>query len=77
MKKEFSFLSANDKTQIHGILWIPDGEVRGVVQLVHGMVEHIGRYEEFAGFLNQQGFAVIGHDHLGHGLSICSEEDYR
>lgn len=76
MKKEFSFLSANDKTQIHGILWIPDGEVRGVVQLVHGMVEHIGRYEEFAGFLNQQGFAVIGHDHLGHGLSICSEEDY-
>lgn len=76
MKKEFFFLSANEKTQIHGIWWIPDGKVRGVVQLVHGMVEHIGRYDEFARFLNQQGFAVIGHDHLGHGLSVYSEEDY-
>lgn len=76
MKREFSFLSANDKTKIHGILWIPEGTVRGVVQLVHGMVEHIGRYEEFAVFLNRQGFAVIGHDHLGHGLSVDSPEDY-
>lgn len=49
---------------------------RGVIQLIHGMVEHIARYDEFARFLAEQGFVVVGHDHLGHGQSVCSEEDY-
>ena len=40
---------------------------RAVVQLVHGMAEHMARYDRLAQVLNQAGYAVVGHDHLGHG----------
>ncbi len=76
MKEEFFIPSADGKRKVHGFWWIPEGKVRAVVQLVHGMVEHIGRYDAFARYLNQQGFAVIGHDHLGHGESVLGPEDY-
>lgn len=41
----------------------------GVALLVHGLGEHIGRYEHVAQHLNQQGWAVVGYDHRGHGHS--------
>ena len=41
-----------------------------LVQLVHGVSEHISRYDRFARFLTEHGFAVAGHDHLGHGDSL-------
>ena len=41
----------------------------GVALLVHGLGEHIGRYDHVARHLNQQGWAVVGHDHRGHGRS--------
>ena len=44
-----------------------EGEARGVVQLVHGMAEHIRRYEDTAKALNAAGYHVVGHTHLGHG----------
>lgn len=47
--------------------WPVEGQPRGVVQLVHGMAEHIHRYEETAQRLNQAGYAVVGHTHAGHG----------
>lgn len=49
--------------------WPVQGRPRAVVQLVHGMVEHIRRYEETAQALNAAGFAVVGHSHLGHGTT--------
>jgi alpha-beta hydrolase superfamily lysophospholipase len=42
-------------------------ELRGVVQIVHGMSEHAGRYAELARALNEAGFAVYAHDQRGHG----------
>lgn len=48
-------------------LWRPEGEPRAVVQLVHGMAEHIDRYDAPARALAEAGFAVVGHTHLGHG----------
>lgn len=45
----------------------PGSSSRGVVQLVHGMSEHMARYDEFAAFLNDYGYEVYGHDHPGHG----------
>lgn len=55
--------------------WKPEGEPRAVLQLVHGMTEHMGRYDEFAQFLAAEGIAVIGHDQLGHGRTAASRED--
>ncbi len=44
-----------------------EGEVRGVVQVVHGLAEHSCRYDRFAAFLARRGFHVYAHDHRGHG----------
>lgn len=71
IREDFRFLSKDEKTKIHGVRWKPDDEaIYGVIQLVHGMQEYIGRYEEFAEFLTGHGFLVVGHDHLGHGESV-------
>lgn len=70
-----SFLSSDGKTRIHYFVYRPSGAIRAVLQISHGMCEHIGRYEEFALFLAENGYVVYGHDHLGHGGSVASKED--
>lgn len=50
-------------------VWPVQGKPKGVVQLVHGMAEHIRRYDETALRLNEAGFVVVGHTHLGHGAN--------
>lgn len=74
MKNEFYFPSKNGVTQIHAIEWVPEGEVTAVLQICHGMVEHIERYHDFAQFLADNGIYVVGHSHLGHGKSITGPE---
>ena len=74
MKKETYFLSRDGHTWIHAVQWVPEGEVKAVLQIVHGMVEHIERYNEFASFLAERGIFVTGHSHLGHGKSLTSQE---
>ncbi|HRZ80554.1 MAG TPA: alpha/beta hydrolase, partial [bacterium] len=68
MPQRFSFRS-NDKTDIAVAKWIPEGEVKAVIQIVHGMNEHIGRHKLLAEFLYSKGFAVYGIDLRGHGLT--------
>ncbi|MDD7389673.1 MAG: alpha/beta hydrolase [Lachnospiraceae bacterium] len=70
MKKHFTYLSSDGITNIHAIEWIPDREVKAILQISHGMVEYIDRYDDFARYLNQYGIYVTGNDHLGHGLSV-------
>lgn len=73
----FGFLSADGKTDIHCVKWIPEGgRIRGVLQIVHGMVEFIERYGDFAEFLCGKGYMVAGHDHLGHGESVPSQREW-
>ena len=67
MRDEFYFPSKDGNTEIHTIEWKPEGEVKAVLQICHGMVEYIKRYDEFAEFLCGKGFYVVGNDHLGHG----------
>lgn len=74
MKRDSYFLSKDGVTQIHAIEWIPEGEVTAVLQVCHGMVEYIDRYHDFASFMAKHGVYVIGHDHLGHGQSVTSQE---
>lgn len=61
-----TFLSVTGET-LEKCLWPADGAPKGIVQIVHGMAEHIGRYEWLAGELNRAGYTVVGHSHLGHG----------
>lgn len=76
-KETFQFLSKDGRTKIHAVKWNPkDGRVRAVLQLTHGMVEYIERYDEFARYMAERGFLVVGHDHLGHGASIRSEDEW-
>lgn len=75
MKKSiFGFLSSDGKTNIHAVKWEPEGEAQAVLQISHGMIEYVERYEAFAEFLTGKGFVVAGNDHLGHGESVQSQE---
>lgn len=76
MKREFFYLSADGETSIHALEWLPAGEVRGILQISHGMVEYIDRYDAFASWLAGRGWYVTGNDHLGHGKSVLAEERY-
>ena len=68
---EFTFLSSDKHTQLHGMLWdVQEVPVRAVLQICHGVAEHIARYDKFARALNERGIVVAGHDHLGHGKSL-------
>lgn len=71
-----SFASSDGASEVSARIWWPSGTAgekgvrpRGVVQVVHGMAEHVGRYDEFARFLAAAGYVVCGDDHLGHGLT--------
>lgn len=67
-----------DGTKIHCHQWIPsedNRQIRGAVQIAHGMAEHSLRYQRFATALNEAGFAVFANDHRGHGKTAGSIEE--
>lgn len=76
-RSEYFFQSHDDpKTQIHAVRWLPeDDEYVGVLQICHGMQEYILRYDEFATYMADRGFVVVGHDHIGHGLSVRNQDE--
>ncbi|MGD9569173.1 MAG: alpha/beta fold hydrolase [Sedimentibacter sp.] len=73
-RSEFYYDSSDGITTIHAIKWIPDNEIKAVLQISHGMLEHMERYDDFAAYMAEQGILTVGNDHLGHGSSIISEE---
>ena len=72
---EGRFASADKEHRIAYTVWKPEGNPRAVVQIVHGMCEHIGRYDELARFLAGHGMVVCGEDHLGHGRTAKDESE--
>lgn len=72
--KDFYFNSSTGKNKIHARMCVPDAEPRAIVQIIHGIAEYIGRYDEFMSFLADNGIIAVGTDHLGHGKSIECEE---
>lgn len=60
---------ADDGAEISAAKWMPQDEPSALIQIVHGMNEHIGRYNETARFFAEKGYAVFGEDHRGHGLT--------
>lgn len=60
-------LDADSSHKIALHVWETSGEPRGVIQVFHGLGEHIARYERFAAAANARGFVICGHNHRGHG----------
>ncbi|MDN8592532.1 alpha/beta hydrolase [Chryseobacterium mucoviscidosis] len=72
MQESAFSLVGDEGTRIHVYRWLPDSEcnVKGVVQIAHGMSETAARYAEFAQQLTSHGFAVYANDHRGHGKTV-------
>ena len=70
-----SIKSTNGKNQLYVVVWEPEWEPRAIVQISHGMVEYVERYDEFAEFLSRRDILVIGNDHLGHGKTAASDPE--
>lgn len=73
--QEFRFTSRNGHTKLHAMAWIPNGEIKAMVHLCHGLNGYIARFDSLARVLAENGFLVFGHDVLGHGLSAEFQED--
>jgi alpha-beta hydrolase superfamily lysophospholipase len=67
-------VETRDGSRIAAYRWEPAGTPRGVVQLAHGMGEHLLRYDRLATALTGAGFAVQGQDHRGHGATATSDD---
>ena len=74
-EQKLTFLSSDGRTTIHCKKWIPEGEVKAVLQIAHGMSEYVDRYGDFARYMAENGVLTVGNDHLGHGDSVVSEEE--
>lgn len=75
-KREFYYPSADGKTTIHAVEWTPSNvrHYKGIIQIAHGLSEHIMLYEPIAEYFTDRGFIVRGNDHLGHGQSVLPGE---
>ena len=72
--RDFYFPSTNGKNTILARICTPDKPPKAVVQIAHGIAEHISRYDPFMFFLAENGYVAVGNDHLGHGLSAENED---
>ena len=68
---QFRFTST-DGMCVKCVRWDAPGPVRGVIQIAHGMGEHIGRYAGVIEALTSSGLTVYGNDHRGHGRTAVS-----
>ena len=73
--EDFTFESSTGKNLLHARKCIPDGKPRAVVQIEHGVADHIRRYDGLMEYLAETGIVCVGDDHLGHGESIRSPEE--
>ncbi len=74
MSSEYRTMKASDGADISVTVWPVDNPV-GVVQIAHGMAEYVDRYDHFARALNEEGYAVYGNDHRGHGRTAGNEDN--
>lgn len=72
--KDKKILSSDQKNTLSGIMYVPEGDIRGIFHLVHGMTEYMGRYAPLFESLASAGYLCCGFDNLGHG-NTAREED--
>jgi alpha-beta hydrolase superfamily lysophospholipase len=73
--ERFQFTSS-DGLSIACVKWSGHHEPRGIIQIAHGLGEHIGRYAELAKALVEDEFVVYGNDHRGHGLTAKPSDSF-
>lgn len=74
---EIFYDSRDGVTQIHAVQWLPEERPpKAILQIIHGMKEHIDRYDGFARYVADRGFIVVGEDHLGHGETVENPSDF-
>ena len=61
--------------ELAGKVYLPEGEPKGFFHVVHGMTEHIGRYDAFMRAAAEAGFICFGYDHLGHGRTARDDSE--
>lgn len=78
--KQKAYESSSGRCDIHVVVWMPDSDKYdkpvGVIQIAHGMIDHIERFNEMAMYFADRGYVVAGNDHLGHGDSVASKDDW-
>ncbi len=73
--EDFYFDSSTGKNRIRVRKCLPDGQAKAIVQIAHGIAEHMERYDDFMEFLASHDYLVVGNDHLGHGKSIAKPSE--
>ncbi len=73
--QEFT-LTTTDNKNLYAVKWLPEAEAKAIIIIVHGIAEHIGRYEHVAQVFVDAGFAVYGYDHRTHGKSEGEPRTY-
>ncbi len=73
--KEFCVNSTDNIHTLAGRLYIPEGEIKGLFHIIHGMTEHIERYDDLMSHLAENGYLAFGYDNLGHGKTAKDETE--
>ena len=72
---EKRFPSSDEKHELYARIYLPEGEVKGLFHVVHGMIEHIGRYDGFMRVMAENGWICYGYDNLGHGKTAADSSE--
>ena len=75
-KKEFLCPSSDGIHTLSGVIYLPEGEAKAYFHIVHGMTEHIGRYDRIMSDLAAEGYICFGYDNLGHGKTARDESEF-
>lgn len=73
--KEFKVKSNDAIHTLAGVVYIPEVEIKGIYHIVHGMTEHISRYDRIMNALAENGYLCAGYDNLGHGYTVNDKSE--
>lgn len=74
-KREFLVPSSDGIHNLSGVVYLPCGEIKGLFCVIHGMTEHIARYDRFLSDMATEGWISFGYDHLGHGKTVNDDSE--
>jgi len=74
-KINFSVPSSDGKHNLAGVAYIPQGEIKGFFHVVHGMTDHIARYDRVLSDMAEEGYISFGYDHIGHGKTANDDSE--